>query len=242
MLLLLNDVRKKLLRCWALFAGLVIVLMLVQELNGVFQGAKGVPWLWAAICLLPGLGILLTSAILNLNPGKHIWRPVFQVIMAITIVYLLFVVLTLLGMRARAEEQSLIGYFQTSFYRPGPGQLLVLAVYGLLFFRRETAFIPNESIIRNYAEKPLAEAKASHNLAQQAALELFIEGDYTALFPRLRAHFDGKDGEATDTMVLLEGQYKEVRKQRDLGTISPEEAARAMSRIAMALLPFIRKI
>ena len=242
MLLLLSEIRKKLLWTWLALAAPTLLLLTVQELNGVFVGAAGTPWLWAALNLLPGFGLLLLAAVLNLNPGKHIWRPVFRVILVVVAVYLVWVLLTALGLRARPEAQSLVDYFGQAGYRPAPFQVLLLGVFGLLFFRKSTAFVPNEKIVGEHAAKALAQAKAAENLPRAQALELFVAAKYAELFTALNEHFAGKDRSAVQDLILLQNQYNENRRQLDLGVAEPKAAQRELNRIALALLNVIEKM
>jgi hypothetical protein len=242
MLLLLSEIRKKLLWTWLLLAAPVLLLLTVQELNGVFTGAEGAPWLWASLNLLPGFGLLLLAAVLNLNAGKHIWQPVFRVIWVLTAAYLLWVLLTALGMRARPEAQPLMDYFRQAWYRPAVFSVVLLAVFGLLFFRTETTFMPNEKIMGEHAAQALAKAKSASNLPRAQALELFVAGNYADLFAALNQYFAGKGGTFVQDLVLLQNQYNENRRQLDLGVADPKAAQRELNRIALALLNVIEKM
>lgn len=242
MLLLLSDIRKRLLWTWLALSAPTLLLLSVQEMNKVFAGAEGAPWQWAALNLLPGFILLLVAAVLNLNPGKHIWKPVFRVIWIVTAAYLVWVLLTALGMRARPEAQTLTGYFQQAWYRPAAFQLLLLAVYGLLFFRRETTFVPNETIVGEHAAQALAKAKSAGNHSRAQALELFIAGKYPELFTVLEGHFSGKAPAEMRDLALLQNQYNENRRQISLGIADPKAAQRELNRIALALLDSMEKM
>jgi len=242
MLLLLSEIRKKLLWTWLILAAPTLLLLTTQELNGVFVGAEGAPWLWAVLNLLPGFGFLLLPAILNLNPGKHIWQPVFRVVLAITAAYLLWVLLTALGMRARPEAQTLVDYFQQAGFRPAAFQLVLLGVYGLLFFRREGTFVPNEKIVGQHAAQALAKAKAAANLPRAEALEFFVLAKFPDLFANLRQVYAEKDQAVLNDLALLQNQYTENRRQLDLGVADPKAAQRELNRIALALLSIIEKM
>lgn len=242
MLLLLSEIRKKLLWTWLILSAPTLILLTIQELNGVFVGAGGTPWIWAVLNLLPGFGFLLLAAILNLNPGKHIWKPVFRIILVITAAYLLWVLLTALGMRARPESQSLIDYFRQAGYRPAAFQLVLLGVFGLLFLRRETTFVPNEKIVGEHAAKALVKAKDIKNLPRAEALELFVLAKFPDLFSALNQFFAGKKPAVLNDLALLQNQYTENRRQLGLGVSDPKAAQREFNRIALALLSIIEKM
>ncbi|MCB0532528.1 MAG: hypothetical protein KDD14_10055 [Saprospiraceae bacterium] len=242
MLLLLSEIRKKLLWTWLLLAAPTLLLLTVQEFNNVFTKAEAEPWIWACFNLLPGFILLLLAAILNLNAGKHIWRPVFRVIWVITAVYLLWVLLTALGLRARPEAQTLIAYFQQAWYRPALFQVLLLGVFGLLFFRRNTVLAPNEKIVGEHAVKVLEQAKQAGNLPRASALEFFTLGKYLEMFAFLKTHFAEKDRQVLNDLALLENQFNENRRQLALGVAEPKAAQREYNRIALALLGVIEKM
>ncbi|MCB9330859.1 MAG: hypothetical protein H6574_07255 [Lewinellaceae bacterium] len=242
MLLLLSEIRKKLLWAWLVLATPTLLLLTIQELNGVFVGAGGTPWLWAVLNLLPGFGFLLLAAILNLNPGKHIFKPVFRIILVITAAYLLWVLLTALGMRARPETQSLVDYFRQAGFRPAAFQLVLLSIFGLLFLRRETTFVPNEKIMGDHAAKALAKAKAIQNLPRAEALELFVLAKFPELFANLNQWFAGKNPGVLNDLALLQNQFNQNREQLALGVADPKAAQREYNRIALALLGVIEKM
>lgn len=242
MLLLLSEIRRKLLWAWLILAAPVLLLLTIQELNTVFEGTNGAPWVWATINLLPGFAMLLLGAILNTNPGKHIWRPVFRIILVITSAYLLWVLLTALGLRARPETQSIVDYYRQAWYRPAMFQVLLLVVYGLLFFRRETVFVPNTQIVSEHVSKALKKAKKAGNAPQSSALELFSLAKYGELFTLMQNHFNTTNRSAMNDLALLQNQYTENRRQLNLGVADPKAAQRELNRISLALLNLIEKM
>ena len=89
--------------------------------------------------------------------------------------------MTLFSMTAGAAQQSLADYFRQSYQWLLPFQVVLMAVYALLYFREEALFKPNEKIIKGHMEqKAKKAASAKNNLPQQQAFEQLIANDYNS--------------------------------------------------------------
>lgn len=238
MLLLLTEVRKKLLALWLVFAVLLLLFFLLQFLNGKYADIESTAWTWVFAQLLPGLGVLLVATLLNLNAGKAILRWAFWGIAGLTGLFLVFVLVSLVGISGGSAGQSLAAGFADSYQYLLPLQGLVLAVFGLLFFKKGSIFQPNENILRGHAGQQLAKAQASGQLDRQRALELFAAGDLPAMLDFLEQKLpeNNRAANRSNDLILLKNQLATLRRQSDLGIADSKDTNREYNRICVAAL------
>ncbi len=169
-MLLLTDVRKKLLALWLIFSSMLLLFFLLQVLNGKYADLESSAWIWIFIQLLPGLGLLLSATLLHSNRGKAILRGAFWAITGLTTLFLLFVLTSLAGISSGSAGQSLSKGFAGSYRYLLPMQGFVLTVFAVLFFKKESLFVPDEK-----AGRPLLRLLAKANsLDRQRVNDLFV--------------------------------------------------------------------
>jgi len=240
MLTLITKIRKQLLWIWIGLSAPVVTLVFIQTIAGKYIEIETTPWFWLGINVLPGLVLLMVGALQNRNAGKFVQTFIYRIILGTTIAYLLMVLVTLLSMTAGSAEQSLVSYFQQSYQWLLPFQLLLMATFGLLFFKKEALFRPNEKMIKGYLSKEMQKANSKNNLQQQQAYELLVANNYSDLFETLHSQLD-KKGKETQ-LLMLETQYNNWEEKTNLGLMDSKEAQLTINRITMALIQLIGTI
>ena len=239
MLILLADTRKKLLWLWLGFAVALVLLAFVQTLNGKFELVEMRAWSWLFIQLLPGMLLLFAAVLLNKNPSKVLMRATFRAVYVGTLAYLLLIALTFFALPMAVANMSIEEYLTKSYTWLLPFQAGLLLAFSMMYFRKEPLFRPNAHIMQQYVSKKAEFSLRSGNTARTQAFELLAsDGGLDAMLDYLRDH------EKTDTnaVVLLQNQYAEWVKQRDLNLLPPDALQRELNRLTMAAVGFAGKI
>ncbi len=244
MLVLLKNIRKKLLYLWTGFSIPVLLLVFVQTIIGKFDGIVGTVWTWVGVNLLPVLVLLFMGAIQNKHGDKVIQRFVFRIILGFSILYLTLLLMTQLGMSARSGDQSIHEYFMQSYQWLIPFQLLLLSVFTTLFYRRQAVFQPSEKIIKNHFKEKAKTADNQNNTFQKEAFDKLIDRNFVGLFEQIKFHAKETidDSDKFNETVLLQSQYNEWKKNTEMNLIDTKDAQITINRISMALVNLIDEL
>lgn len=245
MLVLLADTRKNLLWLWLGFTAFIILLIFVQTLTGKFEGVEFIAWLWAFINLLPALTLLLIAVLLNKNASKVVLKTIFQAIFWACLVYLTFVLMTLVGLPIATLNWSIEAYLGKSYQWLIPFQLILIVVFWLLYFKKEALFRPNPQILQEYISKKAEFAGRTKKITQQQAYDLLIADDKMPdLFEFLKTEFEkipGRNNEKND-ILLLQSQYVNWQRNKDLNLAEADDLQRELNRITLAVINVIEKL
>ena len=244
MLVLLKNIRKKLLVLWAGFSIPVLLLVFTQTIMGKFGEIVGEIWIWVAVNLLPVLALLFIGVIQNKHGDKVIQRFVFRIILGFSILYLILLLMTQLGLSARSVEQSIHSYFMQSYKWLVPFQLLLISVFTLLFYRKQTVFQPSEQIIKNHFKEKAKSADSQNNAFQKEAFDKLIDRNFVGLFEQIKLHTKETidDSDKFNETILLQGQYNQWKKDTDMNLIDTKDAQITINRISMALVNLIDEL
>ncbi|MFN0015800.1 MAG: hypothetical protein ACKVU2_14755 [Saprospiraceae bacterium] len=239
MLILLADTRKKLLWLWLGFTAGLVLLALVQTLSGKFELIETQAWTWLFVQVLPGMLLLLAAVLMNKNPSKVLLRATFRAVYVGTLAYLLLVTLTFFALPMAVANWSIEEYLGKSNTWLLPFQAVLLLAFVQMYFRKEPLLRPNPAIMQQYVAKKAEFAQRTGNVARAQAFDLLVsDGGLGAALEFLRDH------EKTDTnsVVMLQSQYAEWVKQRDLNLLPPDALQRELNRLTMAAIGFAEKI
>jgi Effector-associated domain 11 len=245
MLILLADTRKRLLWIWLGFTAVVILLIFIQTLTGKFEGMERKAWLWAFTHLLPALILLFVAVLLNKNQSKVLLKSIFNAVMWGTVVYLVFVLITLFAMPFATINWSIDGYLNKSYLWLLPFQMILLAAFWVLYFKKQLLFRPNPKILQEYVAKKAEFAERTQNTDQQHAFRLLIEdGKMPDLFQYLKTEFQNGNANNTEVndVLLLESQYHNWQHNNDLNLATPEDLQRELNRQTLAIINVIEKL
>ena len=239
MLVLLSDTRKKLLWLWIGFTAVLIALVFVQTIAGKFEGIETIAWVWAFAHLLPALALLFVAVLMNKNLSKVLFRVTFRAVYAGAAAYLLLLLLTLLALPFATQNWSIEEYFAKSYTWLMPFQAILLLSFSFLYFRKEPLFRPNAAIMQEYVAKKAEFAQRSGNVSQVQAFELLIsDGGLGAALEYLRTQLKTDANE----VLVLQNQYANWQKQRDLNLLPPDALQRELNRMTMATIDFVEKL
>ena len=239
MLILLADTRKKLLWLWLSFTTIIIIFVLIQTLTGKLEDIVGTTWLWAFINLLPALVLLLVAVLLNTHPSKVVLKTAFQFVFIATLAYLLFVLGTQLAIPMATLNRSIEEYLQQSYIWLLPFQATLIVAFSLIYFRKMPLFRPNEKILLELVNKKAEYAKRTNNTLQQQAFDMLLaDGKMNDFFAFLRTHLK----EDANDVVVVQGQYNEWTRQRDLNLSTPEELQIALNKLTLAGVNYVEKL
>jgi Effector-associated domain 11 len=239
MLILLADTRKKLLWLWISFTAIITLFVLIQTLTGKLEGIVSSTWLWAFINLLPALVVLLIGVLLNKNPSKVVLKTAFQFIYIASLAYLLFVLGTQFAIPMAAINQSIEDYLKQSYIWLIPFQVILILAFSIIYFRKMPFFKPNEKILLELVNKKAEYAQRKGITSQEQAYEMLLADDkMNDLFEYLKTH--AKTGK--NDILLIQSQYNEWQRQRDLNLLLSEELQRELNRITLASINYIEKL
>jgi Effector-associated domain 11 len=239
MLILLADTRKKLLWLWISFTVIITLFVLIHTLTNKLEFIVGSTWLWAFINLLPALLVLLIGVLLNKNPSKVVLKTAFQFIYIASLAYLLFVLGTQFAIPLAAINQSIEDYLNQSYIWLLPFQAILIIAFSILYFRKMPFFKPNEKILLEFVNKKAEYAQRKGITSQEQAYEMLLADDkMNDLFEHLKTHV--KTGK--NDILLIQSQYNEWQRQRDLNLLLSEELQRELNRITLASINYIEKL
>lgn len=243
-MLLLSDLRKKILLLWLLLSAVLLLFFLFQAQNGKYAGLESAAWTWIFVQLLPGLTLLLAATLFRFNQGKVVLKWVFWTISGLSVLFLLFVIFTLLSVSGGAAGLSLEEGFARSYRYLLPLQGLLLAVFAVLFFKKDSLFQPGEGVLRSHAQQLLDQAKTAGSLDRQRALELFVAADMPAMLDFIEEKMRAKSPAHTsfNEVLLLKNNLVVLRKNTDMGRLSAEESRREYQRICVAAMGLVEEL
>lgn len=244
LLVQLKNIRRKLLFLWVGFSIPVLLLVFAQTISGKFDGIIGAAWGWVAVNLLPILVLLFMGAVQNKHGSKVIQQFIFRIILVFSVIYLLLLLITQLGLSAGTGDQSIYDYFMQSYMWLVPFQILLLLVFTSLFYRKQAIFQPNEKIIKNHFKEKAQAARDQNNVFRQEAFDKLIAGDFDGLFEQLKSHTKEvvEDSDKYNETVLLQSQYNEWKKNTEMNLIDTKDAQITLNRISMAVVELIDEL
>lgn len=240
MLLLLSDIRKKLMALWF---GLMLpsfLFFLLQMSAGKYQGMEGQAWLWIFVQWLPGAGLLFFSALALPNRGKMVLRPVFLGVAGFSAFFGCVVWLAQAGASAGAAGYSLSEAVARSYAYLLPLQVVLLGVWGLLFFKKESLLLPSAGNLRAHAQNRLEKFKRGGSPVQQRALDLFVAGDLPAMLEVLNEALE--NGPHSDTAMMLKSRWIRLQKKTGMGVVSDEDAGIEYNKISLAAMELVEAL
>jgi Effector-associated domain 11 len=237
-MLLLTDVRKKLLALWLGFSALLLLFFLLQALSGKYAGMETAAWLWIFVHLMPGLAFLLVVTLFHIKRGKAILRWAFWAVAAFVGLYLLFVLVSLAGISGGAGGQNLRDGFANTYRYLLPMQGLVLAVLGLLFFKKETLFLPDEKLLRGHAQELLSKATEAGSLDRRQAIDFFVAGDMSGMLGFVAEKIGGQEGAGhrLDEVLLLQNRLARLEREAGLGIVDDRDTRLEYNKVCLAAL------
>jgi hypothetical protein len=239
MLILLADTRKKLLWLWLGFSIITILLVLIQTIAGKYEEMLGTTWLWVFVNLLPSLGLLFVAVLLNKNPSKVLLINTFRAVYASAWAYLLLLLLTLLALPFATANYSIEAYLKDAYLWLLPFQIILLSVFCLLYFRKETLFRPNAAIMQEYVNKKAEFAQRKGSDAQNKAFAALInDDDLTDVLTVLRDNLTSSKND----IIVLQSQYANWQQSRDLNLTPPDDLQRELNRLTMAIINYIEEL
>jgi CRISPR/Cas system-associated endoribonuclease Cas2 len=239
MLVLLADTRKKLLWLWLAFTAALSILFLIQTLSGKFEDIVSSAWLWLFMNVLPCLVLLFVAVLLNKNPSKVLLINTFRAVYGSAWAYLLLLLVTILALPFATVNSSIEDYLKDAYLWLIPFQIVLLLVFSLLYFRKEMLLRPNAAIMQEYVNKKAEFAKRAGNDSQNTAFNALINNeDLTEVLTHLRTHLaDGKND-----IIVLQSQYTNWQKERDLNLSPPDVLQRELNRLTMAVVNYIEDL
>jgi hypothetical protein len=239
MLVLLADTRKKFLWLWLGFTAFIVLLIIAQTLTSKFEGIEIKAWVWTFANLLPVLLLLLSAVLLNKNPSKVLFQATFRTIFFASLAYLIVLILTLFAIPYATQQWSIEAYFSKSYLWLMPFQAVLLIAFGILYFKKETLFQPDPDIMLEYVGKKGEFAKRKGNIAQAQAFEgIHTENGMADVLNILQEKLPADNND----IVLLESQFADWKRQRDLNLTSEQDLQRTYNRLTLAVINYIEKL
>lgn len=239
MLILLADTRKKLLWLWLAGAACLGLLMFARTLTGMYEDMETAAWRWYFSHILPILLLLFVAVILNRNPSKVVKRSIFRLLYAGGLSYLLLVLITLLGRPGILRGQSIEDYLRLSYGWLLPFQALLLLLFGLFYFRKDPFFQPNAAILQEYVGKKNEYAHRRGSLLQIQAFDTLIQPDGLG---KTLAMLAASAAAPNNDLVLLQSQYANWTKSRDLELAASDQLQRELNRMTLAVIDIIENL
>lgn len=240
---LLSETRKSCI--WAALVGTAasVLLVFVQSVSGLLDGIMAQGWLWVMVAIMPALITLWASILLNRYPAKIVHPGAHQVLVWGSWTYFLLALATLLAEPfATQGERSLQQYLSQSLWWMLPLEIILIAGYWLVFYRKDLIFKPSEKVILELAAKKAAAWEGKGQLLRKQCAELIANSDLKGAFALMSAQFEKNGSPEYNAIVLLEGQYTNLARERDLDTIDRDKAQTELNRIAMGVINLVEKL
>ena len=148
----LDAVRARLAVVWLTGTGAIFVLLVLQSLLGRYDDKTQEAWGWLLPTVMPSLGLIVTvlgySALDPLLTQTVVRRTFVRVAIALSITYLLLILLTILIQPLVAPDATkALELMRTSNLWLGPFQGLVASSLGVLFVtKKETTAQPQPTV------------------------------------------------------------------------------------------------
>lgn len=240
---LLSETRRICLRTALIGLGLSLMLVFAQTVGGALSGLIVQGWGWTLLVLLPPFLMLWASAMLNRYPAKILHPGGHQALFWGTLAYYTFILITLLAEPlATREDLSIEAYLAQSLWWLLPLQALLIVGYWLVFYRKDSIFKANEKIILDFAEQKANEWKEKGHVLRHQCFELVAANDMPAVFEKIRSELEKSGSDALKEVVMYQGQFTSLSRERDLNTIDPEKAKIELNRIVQGVLNLIEKL
>ncbi len=232
----ISAARQGLRRWWSILGGLLLLFMLLQTVFGQYSGIESTAWLWLAVHLLPGLGMVYLGAWLQVHPHKLVSLETTRALRWLSIGYLLVLLATLLLSQAAVDRNAwgLDTYLRKSLWWTTPLNIISLAGLLVFYFRKESLRRPGAETIRDMARQQGAAINADQQPLRQLILALIADSDLPTAFTELRSYY--QQATEQNQLVVLQSEYTSLQEQERMNVIDPEEAQRKTNRIAWALL------
>ena len=240
MLLLLSDIRKKLMSLWFALMFPSFLFFLLQMLAGKYQDMEGQAWVWIFAQWLPGAIVLFVSALVLPNRGKMVLQSVFRGVAGLNFVFGMAVWLTQAGAAAGTAGYSLSESLARSYAYLLPLQALLLGVWGLLFFKKDSLLLPSAENLRAHAQNRLETLKKDGSPMQQRALDLFVAGDLPAMLDLLNEVL--QDSQHSDSALMLKSRLIRLQKKTGMGVVNDEDAGIEYNKISLAALELVEAL
>jgi len=240
---LLSETRKHSLWAALLGAAAAILLVFIQSVSGLLEGIMAQGWLWVMAAVLPALLVLWASILLNRYPAKIVHPAAHQALVWGSWTYYLLALATLLAEPfATQGERSLQQYLSQSLWWILPLEIILIAGYWLVFYRKDLIFKPNEKIILDLAAQKAATWESKGHLLRQQCFELLAANDMAGVFETMKKSFEKSGSADLNATVMLEGQYHALNRDRDLNIVERDKAQRELNRIAMGVINLVEKL
>lgn len=240
MLLLLSDIRKKLMGLWFALLLPSFFFFLLQTLAGKYNGIESRAWIWIFTLWLPGTTLLFVSALAIPNRGKMVMQAVFRGVAGLALFFGLAVWLTQALRAAGMGGYSLSEGLARSYVYLLPLQALLLGVWGLLFFKKESLLLPSAENLRKHAQHRLEAFQKNGSTLQQRALDLFVAGDLSAMIELLNEVL--QDSKHADTALMLKSRLIRLQKKTGMGVVNDEDAGIEYNKISLAALELVEAL
>jgi Effector-associated domain 11 len=240
---LIAETRKKCI--WAALTGtaLCVLLVFVQSVSGMLEGILAAGWGWILLVVLPALVVLWASILLNRYPAKIVHPGAHQVLVWGSWTYFLLALCTLLAEPfALQGERSLQQYLSESLWWMVPLEGILIAGYWLVFYRKDLIFKPDEQVILELAAKKADGLSGENQLARKQCYALIAAGDMAGAFTHIRTILERQGGADLAAVVILEGQYHNLVRERDLAVLERDKAQIALNKIAMGVINMANKL
>jgi hypothetical protein len=243
MLKLLSETRRACFRVSLLGAIVLILLVFLQTVSGALTDAVIPGWLWAFGIAIPALLALWVSLLLNRYPTKLFQSGTHWALVGGSAAYYTLALLTLLAEPfATRGERSIVGYLTQSYDWLLPLEAILLGGYFMAFFRKESLFRPNAQLILDFAARKATDWEQKGNPIRQQCFELIAANDLPGVFDLLKTQFGKSNPEALKAAILLENQYRDTTRQRDLTLVEDGPAQVALNKIYMGIMNIVEKL
>ena len=240
---LLSETRKQCILAALIGTALAVTLVFVQSVSGLLEGITALGWLWVMMVVLPALVVLWISILRNRYPAKIVHPTAHQTLVWGSWTYFLLALLTLLAEPlATRGSRSLQQYLTQSLWWTLPLELMLIAGYWLIFYRKDSIFKADEKIILDFAAQKAATWEAKGNLLRQQCFELIASNDMPGAFSKMKAVFEKAGSAELNAIVLLEGQYNSLLRDRDLNVVDRDKSQIELNRIVMGVLNLGEKV
>jgi Effector-associated domain 11 len=241
---LLAESKNIILKWWYILSLVLIIFVLLQQVFGKIEGIELDIWQWVFVNILPCAVLLNAYIIVNKYSDKALHPKLHGIMVGGVIGFLGLVFLTFFLSQAAIEsnDYSLDVYFKRSYMYLLPMNLFLAIGIILVFYTKKNFLKPANEAIIEIAKTKEKQALEKEKRNRKACLTHLIANNFEKTFETMKNIITPKDHNMMQHLVLMQSQYAQLIKDKELNIIEPDYAQATLNRLTISLIDLAEKI
>lgn len=219
----------------------IISITFIQNLFGKFGNEIIIAWGYIIVLIIPILILFWLDRKKNRYSGRIISKNGHFLIVFGTIVYFTLVLAIILI--EPFFSLSIVDYRIKTLFFLIPIESTLLIFYWSIFYRGKFLINPDKILIEEFIEKKtdveIEESLSDYYKFKKSCFDLVASNDLIKALFTMREKYEKEDKEKNKSTIILQRQFTEISKHKNLGLIGFEESQISSNKIAFAILEII---